>query len=80
MENEILGHTVTAGEWQVKGLSWRRAPAVRLLKTEDVGPLHLDTDSLQLGTLVTSVLAALISGCKRAWGVPQAHWNFQCIV
>lgn len=73
---------MTACEFRVRALSWRRAPGVRVLGTGDVGPLYLETalDSPRLGTFVTFVLAAWISGCKHALGAPQAYWNFQCMV
>lgn len=73
---------MTAFELWVKGLFWRSSPGVRVFGTGDVGPLYLETalDSPQLGTFVTSALAALFLGCRLALGAPQACWNFQCIV
>lgn len=73
---------MTARELQVKGLSWRSAPGVRVFGTGDAGPLHLETalDSCQLGTSVASAPAALFSGCMLALRAPQAGWDFQCIV
>lgn len=46
---------------------------MRVLGTGDVGPLYLETalDSPRLGTFVTFVLAAWISGCKHALGAPR---------
>lgn len=82
VQNKTCGCTMTACELWMKGLSWRSAPGVKVFGTGAAGPMYLETalDSSHLGTFVASALAALFSGCKPALGVPQAGWNFQCIV